>query len=787
MLKKIILGFVIVLVLLIAAIVAIPFVFKDQINAAVKLEINKNLEAKVDYSDFDLSLFRSFPNFSLGLKDFTIVGKDDFKGDTLVAVKDFRFTLDIMTVLRQEKYKILAIILKDAKVNAIINKQGKANWDIVKSSKSSNAETKASSQFAVEIKKYEIENGYITYNDEKGSTYLSIQDMDFEGSGDVSKDIYLLETKTKIAELTAKSGAVAYLSRVKVDAKNDIEIDQKNAKYTFKTNEINLNDLSLLLDGFVKLNKENTELDVKFKSKQAEFKSILSMIPAIYKKDFDKIKTSGKLSLDGFVKGLYTDFTYPGFSLNLLVDNAMFQYPSLPTAVNNINIKLKAEKPQGSLDLTVVDISKLHADIGADPIDAVINVRTPVSDPNVNAKIHGKLNLANVPKLYPMEGLKKMEGLLVADLDFKGRMSDVQKKNYAAIQAAGTVKVTQLIYDSKETPMPLHVSDLALTFNPKNVTVNNVAAVIGKSDFNANGSVDNFIPYLFNKGDLAGQLNLESNLFDANEWLAKDGAKPATTSEPAAQTYFQVPAHIDFTANSTFGKILYDKLELTNVKGAVLVKDEAINLNNLFANLLGGSATISAKYDTKNSKTPHVTFAYAISNFDFQQTYKYVGMAEKMAPVVKYIQGNFSSDLKGSGALKEDMSVDYASLTGDGKVQIPSAKIVGLPILQKIAEVTKISALQNLELKNAMTVLQFKDGKVNVDPTNIKFGNGYNMQFQGKNGFDQSIDYDVRFDVPSKELGGATSYITNMIPKIPGIEFKMQKPLYSFKSRGYSF
>ena len=56
--------------------------------------------------------------------------------------------------------------------------------------------------------------------------------------------------------------------------------------------------------------------------------------------------------------------------------------------------------------------------------------------------------------------------------------------------------------------------------------------------------------------------------------------------------------------NSTFGKIYYDKLVLENVKGQVIVKDEAINLNNLFANLLNGSATINAKYNTKNTDHP---------------------------------------------------------------------------------------------------------------------------------------------------------------------------------------
>lgn len=784
MLKKVLLGVLLLFVLLIGAIVAVPFLFKDEINAALKEEINKNLNAKVDYGSFDLSLLRSFPNFSFSIDDVSVAGIGEFKGDTLAYIKNFRFTLDIMTVINKEKYKILQVILTEPKIHALVTKDGKANWDIAKPSTDKTTTTSESSNFAFQINKYAIEKGDIVYEDLKGKIYASVQDLDFSGSGDVTTDVYDFITKTEIASLTYRSGAVAYLSAAKIKADNTVKIDQKNSKYTFANNEINVNDLGLLFDGFVKLNKDNYDLDVKFKSKATTFKSILSLIPAIYSKDFADIKTSGNLKLDGLVKGLYSEFAYPGFGLNLNVSNAMFQYPSLPTAVNNINIDAKITKEQGPLDKTLVNIQKLHADIGTDPIDARIFVSTPISDPNIDMNLKGRLNLANVPKLYPMKDLKTLTGLLVADLTFKGRKSDLDKKNYNAVKAAGNLSVTNMVYDSKETPMPLNVSDIKMTFNPQNITLNNLSAKIGKSDYQANGSLENYMAYAFNKGALQGKLNLNSNNLDLNEWLKPGESNTTTAPKTESEKYFQVPANIDFDANAKFGKVLYDKLTLSNVRGNVQVKNEQISMNNLYADLLGGNATIGATYNTANSSIPKVNFNYDIKNFDFQETYKFVGMAEKLAPVMKYVQGNFSSNLKGAGSLKEDMSVDYNTLVGDGKVQIGTAKVVGLPILTKIAEVTKIPALQNMAINNAWTAIQFKDGKVNVDPTDLKFGNGYNINLKGANGFDQSIDYDVRFDVPSKELGGATSYLTNMIPKVPGLEFKLPETLNLFLKVG---
>lgn len=784
--KKVFISMGALVVVLIIGMAVVPFLFKDKLNARVKAEINEQLNAKVDYGNFSLSLIRSFPNFSFSLNDISVTGIGEFKGDTLAYIRNFNFTVDLMSVLKGSKYKILSLNIVEPAVHAKVNYNGKANWDILKPSKGKTAES--SNNFALEIKKYKIENGHITYDDKKGNTYLALTGFNFEGSGDVTQDVYDFVTKTSVAELTYKSGAVAYLNKAQLAADINLLVENANNKYTFRENTISLNNLGLQFDGFVALPANGTEMDIKFKAKQTEFKSILSLIPAVYKKDFDKIKTAGSLDLKGLVKGTYSEKTFPAFNVELKVNNGMFQYPGLPVAVKNIFIATAISKPQGDLDLMVIDVAKLHLEAGTEPVDAQINIRTPISNPNVKADITGKLNLANVPKFYPMEGLKTLTGLLNMNLHFAGKMSDIDKKHYEAIQATGAASVFGLVYDSKEMPMPVKVSALQLNFSPRNVTLANFDAVLGKSDFKASGTLDNFMAYAFGKGNLVGTLNLQSNRFDVNEWLQKDKNAPASVPNTAKTQYFQVPPRIDFTANSAFGKILYENILLENVKGQVSIKDEAIYLNNLFANLLGGSASIGAVYDTKQKDHPDVIFTYDIKNFDIQQTYKTIGLSEKMAPVIKYIEGNFSSDLKGSGKLNPDMSVDYNSLTGDGKVEIPYAKVVGLPIFTEITKVAKIPALSNLELKNAWTVLKFKNGKVYVEPSDIKFGNGYSLHYKGSNGFDQSIDYDVRLDVPGKELGAATSVAQSYLSKIPGMGTAMPDVVgFLFKITGTVF
>jgi hypothetical protein len=80
----------ITLLVLIVLAFLIPVIFKKQILALVKKEINKSLNAKVDFSDVKLSLFRHFPKAGIVIDDLTVVGLDKFAGDILIAPKKNR-------------------------------------------------------------------------------------------------------------------------------------------------------------------------------------------------------------------------------------------------------------------------------------------------------------------------------------------------------------------------------------------------------------------------------------------------------------------------------------------------------------------------------------------------------------------------------------------------------------------------------------------------------------------------------------------------------------------------
>src|ERR1700752_1486077 len=83
--------FLVLLILVIAA----PFIFKDKLVQLVKDEANKNLNAKVDFGDFDLTLFSSFPDFRFKIQNVSIANIEPFLGDTLASIKELSIDLNI--------------------------------------------------------------------------------------------------------------------------------------------------------------------------------------------------------------------------------------------------------------------------------------------------------------------------------------------------------------------------------------------------------------------------------------------------------------------------------------------------------------------------------------------------------------------------------------------------------------------------------------------------------------------------------------------------------------------
>lgn len=765
--KKILKWAGIIFLLLIIFLIAAPFIFKSKIVAKVKEEANKNLNAKVDFGDFDLSLIRSFPNFSLSMDNVSVANIGEFAGDTLFSAARLSATVNLMSVIRGDQYEIRGVHINSPRINAQVLTNGKANWDITKTDSSAPTTSSEPTKFKMSLEKLEIKDGYIIYNDASLGVYSLLENFDYTMSGDFTQDNFEMENDAEIERLTVTYGGIAYLNNVKTVVKAAIDADMPNFKFTFKENEISLNELSLGIDGTFAMPGDDMVMDMKFKANKTEFKNILSLIPSVYTKDFSSVKTAGKFSLDAFVKGIYNDKVMPAFAANIKVDDAMFQYPSLPKAVNDISIDVSVKNADGVPDHTITDIKKFHMEMAGNPVDIAMHIETPVSDPDIAGTIMGRLNLASMKDIIPMEG-SDLSGNITMDVKLNGKMSSIEKEKYDEFDMSGQVIVMDLKYKSPDLPQGMTVKSMTMNFSPQFVELKGFDSRIGKSDIQANGMIENILQYAFKDSLLQGTFSLRSSLMDLNEFMSEDGETTAATpADTSSLSIIEVPKNIDFILNSTISKMLYDNIEIKDVSGGIILRDSKIMMNNLKMSTMGGTMLMSGTYSTQNPKVPTVNFDMSISNFDIPTTFKSFITIQNLVPIAKFATGKFSTQLKYTSNLTASMMPDLKTINGDGKLQTKSVVITGFEPLNKLADALGgMDKFKRTEFSDLNISYHIKDGAISTDEFPFKSGSVMG-NIVGSTALDQTIDYTMKMEIPTADMpAGAKALVTKQLSSI---------------------
>lgn len=767
MLKKILYGVVVFITLLLGAAIALPIIYKDKIKTIALEEINNTLNATVGIGDISLSLFRNFPNFSFGLQDFTVVNHSPFEGDTLARIQDFRFEIDIMSVFRGEDLEITSISIDGADLVLRMLADGSVNWDImlgeaVASAEETPAETHGDFIFA--IKKYSFTNINLEYDDAFYQQKAVIRGMRHVGSGDFTLDDFVLKTMTEIQSLDYAYEGVKYISKARGKFDVPIAINMPAFSFTFTDNDLYLNELNLKFAGVVAMPAADISMDIQFNSPQSDFRALLSVVPGVFNPYFENIQTSGKFSFDGKMKGVYNEASLPSFDFKLKVDNGFFQYPDLPAAVTGIQMNVQIANPNGDLDATVVDLKTFKLDLGNNPFSLRLKLTRPVSDPSIDAAFKGSINLAEVKDWYPLEEVKALKGFFQGDLEAKGRMSAIEQNRYNDFTLVGEMSLNDFYTEYEGFDQGIQIKKSSLNFNPQFVRLNKFDLIIGASDLSATGKIDNLIAYYLGDEVLKGSFSLRSNLLNINEMM---GTEEASTSpdEPAsdatALALIEIPANIDFAVNADLKKLLYDNMEISNLRGALVLRDQSIGFREVNMGLLGGAVQLAGTYSSKDLKKPYFNFNLGLQGFGLQETFNTFNTMNAIAPVGAYAKGKFSLGMGVEGILLNDMTPNLNTLAGGGFMKIPDAVLSGYKPLDKLAEALKMNQLKKLALKNVNLSFEFEEGRVYVQPFDLMVDD-IKMTVYGSNGFDQSIDYAINMDVPREMLGGADKLMQDL-------------------------
>ena len=772
------------LLLVVAAAIIIPVAFKDKIREKVEAGLNDMLTARLSFGDYRLNLFRAFPNASFSVDNLNVTGTAEFEGDTLAAVKSVGIVINLRSLFSDSGYEIKSIVIDRPEVNAIVNSDGRANWDIMKESAEVQEQQPADAAQAEEVstglnlmlRRFAIDNGKITFSDNESDMAASVSDLDFLLSGNMSGSQTGLDLEMKASGVSFAMDKIAWLTGADVSFIAGIDALLDSMKFTLRDNTLKINDILLNFSGTASMPGDDIGLDMVFNAPKTSFKSLLSLVPAFYMKGYEDLAGSGTVSLDGAVRGIYSeaDSTLPDVALNLQVTDGVISYPALPEKITAINITGKVQTDGREMDNTTADISRFHFELAGNPFDMSLSLATPISDPAVAVAAKGKIDLSKLQQAIPLDSID-LNGLLDVSLDLAGRMSMIENEEYEKFRAAGTLNIADMSVVMTDMP-DLRISNAALKFSPAYAELTGMKATMGKgSDLALSGKLENYIPYLFSDGTVRGNLSLRSDRIDLNE-IMDIIPSDTTGTDTTAMEMIKIPGNIDFNLDALVSSLTYGRLSANDVRGDITVRDGTVTISETGMKALGGSLLVNAVYDSRDSLIPKFDAGMMISSVNIREAFDAFNTVRQLMPAASGLGGNVSVKIDFSSVLGKNMMPLLNSLSGNGELTSQSVQILGSKSFDRMKSVLKMNPAYTNIVKDLRATFIINDGRLWVKPFDIKVGN-IKLNISGDQGLDRTLHYLVRAEIPRAELGDAAgSLMSSLASQAAALGFGAEPP-----------
>lgn len=792
--------FLIVFVLIFALLLIIPVAFKGKILEIARTEINRNLNAKVEFTDLRLSLIRNFPNLCVSLNGLSVVGIDDFESDTLVSFKTFRTVVDIKSAIWGDAIEVRSILLDEPRVKARVLADGRANWDIMiveedpdvyqeapgdpgesvpGDEEGLEAETETGHEpdepgdaaVKVSLRSFEIRNGRIEYDDVPLDMRTTLGGFNMAMKGDLTEDFTSLDISASSDIFNFWFDGIRYITNARLSLITLLDADMNDFRFTIKDNEILLNELAIGMEGFVAMPESDIDMDISFFSKKTDFRTILSLVPAIFMTDFEGLTASGSLSLEGFARGSITDQTMPSVGLDLVMENAGFSYPDLPESLDNLNMNLSIFYDGVDEDQTTVDLHSFNMEMAGNPFDMGMSIRTPMSDMFVDAFFAGNIDFTSLADIIPLEDIT-IRGLLESELSFAGHMSDIEEERYEYFNAQGSIQLTAFRYSDPGFPQDVSIPRAVMDFSPRYVELTDFESQIGNSDFRMSGRLENFIPYIFNDGTVRGNMLFFSRMLDLNEFLAGETDEEAADTVPLSVV--EVPGNIDFVLASSIDSILFDDMEISHLRGRIIVRDSKVMMEGVRMNMLEGSIAVNGEYNTMDMNAPFIDFAMDINDFDIPSSFHTFNTVQQLTPIAGDLRGRFSTSMAFNALLDDEMMPVMNSIDAAGRLSTTSVELVSSTTFDRLSQVLSLREDKSNVLRDLDIRFTVKDGRVSVEPFDASMG-PVNMVIGGDQGIDRTMNYLIKMTIPRSEFGsGANQVINNLAESAAARGFDIQ-------------
>lgn len=236
----------------------------------------------------------------------------------------------------------------------------------------------------------------------------------------------------------------------------------------------------------------------------------------------------------------------------------LHEYPNLP--LENITVETHIKSGRGLFNDLSKDVLPIKFTLAGKPFMVNANLKKLN---NLDYRIHskGELNLANIYKIFPIEGLD-VDGLIETSFGVKGNNGAPLE----SFQNKGFVKIQNIKINTKFFPSKFVIKQGDFRFEGSYLTFKDVKARYKKNVFVFDGNVSNYINYALKDNEtLKGTINFKTNRVNIDDFMAFNTESTATNSVVAEEDVVLLPKNVELSIKGQAKEILFKFISKANV------------------------------------------------------------------------------------------------------------------------------------------------------------------------------------------------------------------------------
>lgn len=494
----------------------VPLLFPGKVASEVKKIANERLDTKLEFSKSKLSFFTHFPSLTVSLDDISMTGSKPFSNDTLLKADQVAFGINLKRLIFDSEVKINKLYVSNALINVMVNEKGQANYNIYVAPEDRKDEKKDPNApeegTAIKLERIDLENCHVKYNDRSAKILVDAKGFNYIGKGNLSEDIFDLNTDAKIDTLDFYYNRTAYLRKKAVRADLITRINTHALSFILQKNELQINKLPLTFTGLFTILRDGYKINIKAASENTTVKDLLSVMPPEYLTWLEETEISGKSDLVLSFKGDYnvSKKQKPNLAFNLKVKDGAINYQNAPVPLTDFQMDLNAILPSLDTEQLLVNLRTLRFKVGEkDYFNAYLHSKG-LSKMHINASVKGALDLAVVDAAIGLNTVE-LKGLLKTNIQARGLFS-TSKKLFPKTIGGISLRNGWLKTDSYPNPITditfiANVLNKAGTFQDLIVAVAPASFVFEGNPMYVNATLSDFSDLAYN-AKIKGELNV---------------------------------------------------------------------------------------------------------------------------------------------------------------------------------------------------------------------------------------------------------------------------------------